>query len=655
MWHAQRARDFMGETSVLPGFLLSPISDSVMLHGSQHLHEVILMKLNFLGRHIWAYRFASALLIFVLCTGPILAQRPAQSAGPAQQQPKPADPTFETLLATDAYKLYGEVRNVGQLLSTGGAGEIVEPIIKLAEPGKEFNSIINFLKKNAESLSSARLQFASWPARNDVPTVFVAIEFPTADDAAKFAPKLETFLPTVLPTAPSTEPEAKSSPTDPSTPPATSAAKAGNSSTQTVQGFPYLITRTGNLVFITEKSFKFEKLHPATSKPLFQDANFRTVHDKFSSEPVFVFVNVALEDKTKQQTQTQRPAKKEPAVVKEEPPVPQKEGRPVTTPTPEEEKPTEEKQNDVVLVAPAQSSPAPTPTKEEQAQAVAGRQAGQMLEMLGVGETQWPEAVGMAVALDGNEYVVRAMLIDKPDAKVLPIPFVPQLIAGPPYNAEASSVLPEDTEMFVSASINFAQTYEGMRKQAEIKAKNDTHSNYQVYEKGVLISSGSREREPGPDVFTQFETKAGFKIKDDLIPALGNEIALAGSITTLQKAGGFNFGAPPPPKPSPDPNDPKPKDEEVMPAFLIGVRDREAMKKLMPKVLVGLGIGEANLLAQVEKHGDSEIVNYAGMFAYGFVGDFIVISDTAAVRRVVDANENHQTLSSDTAYRNSRS
>ena len=78
-----------------------------------------------------------------------------------------------------------------------------------------------------------------------------------------------------------------------------------------------------------------------------------------------------------------------------------------------------------------------------------------MLDTLGIGETQMPEAVGLAFALDGNEYVVRAMLIDKPEAKILPIPFVPQLIAGPPYNAEASSVLPDDTEMFVSAVDRF--------------------------------------------------------------------------------------------------------------------------------------------------------------------------------------------------------
>src|SRR5262249_58121601 len=100
------------------------------------------------------------------------------------------------------------------------------------------------------------------------------------------------------------------------------------------------------------------------------------------------------------------------------------------------------------------------------------------------------------------------------------------------------------------------------------------------------------------------------------------------------------------PKASPDPNNPKQQDANVLPIILIGLKDRDAMRRLMPKILVGLGIGEANLLAQTEKRGDAEIANYANMFAYGFVGDFIVISDAAGVRRVADANQNHQTLSS---------
>src|SRR6266404_2291089 len=75
----------------------------------------------------------------------------------------------------------------------------------------QLSSIIKFLKVNAEALASSRLLFATWPARTGIPDAFVAIEFPTAEDAAKFAPKLETFLPGILPPVPVATPEEKPS------------------------------------------------------------------------------------------------------------------------------------------------------------------------------------------------------------------------------------------------------------------------------------------------------------------------------------------------------------------------------------------------------------------------------------------------------------
>lgn len=601
------------------------------------------------------HRWISILLALLLFTSPVFAQRPAKPAAPPPRQtPKAPEPTFDTLLATDAYKLYGEIRNVGQLLSTGGAGEIVDPIIKLADPGKEFKSIVSFLKKNSEALLMSRLQFATWPARTDLPTVFVAIEFPTSEDAAKFAPKLETFLPTVLPPSPATPEPTPSTTAKPNEPGAQSPPKpstpANPATAQPPETLPFVITRSGNLVFITEKSFKLEKLHPPSAKALFQDQNFRTIRDKFSTEPVFFFFNVALEDKSKPQpSPTPVVTEAETAQVENETP----KQEPAATPTEPEEERRELRTG--ILVAGPEPSPTPTPTKEQQAQAIASSQIGQMFDALGFGEPQLPEALGLALVLDGNEYVVRALLIDKPGAKVLPIPFVPQLISGPAYNVEAATVLPDNTEFFLSASIDLTQSYEGMRTQAEIRAKSQRNSNYQVFKDNVLQTEPSNSNaEPELDAFAQFEKRAGFKIKDDLLSALGTELAVAGSLQTLQTVGGLGVGAIPAAAPSPDRKDQKQNDAPTFPIVLIGVRNRDAVRKLMPKVLEGLGVGEANLLARNEKHGDAEIVNYAGMFAYGFVGDFIVLSDSASVRRVVDASVNNQTLATNSVYRNSR-
>src|SRR5882724_5582035 len=261
-----------------------------------------------------AIQFVSLLLTTVLLAGPISAQQPAAPAkapAPHEAAPRAPEPTFDNLLAVDSYKMYGEIRNVGQLMSSGGLGEIVDPIIKLADPPQQFKSIITFLKKNAEALASARLLFATWPARSDVPDAFVAIEFATNEEAAKFTPKLETFLPTVLPPIPQPTPEATESPAkpapakpaEPGQQPLAAQPKqetvAAPAASPAVERLPFVITHAGNLVLISDKAFKFEKLHPVGSKSLFEDQNFRIAHDRFSSESLFVFFNVALEEKRK--------------------------------------------------------------------------------------------------------------------------------------------------------------------------------------------------------------------------------------------------------------------------------------------------------------------------------------------------------------------
>src|SRR6185503_4182584 len=51
---------------------------------------------------------------------------------------------------------------------------------------------------------------------------------------------------------------------------------------------------------------------------------------------------------------------------------------------------------------------------------------------------------------------------------------------------------------------------------------------------------------------------------------------------------------------------------------------------------------------------DTEIVSYANIFSYAFVGNFLVVSgEPATTRNVVDSYLKHETLSADVQYRNS--
>src|SRR2546423_605111 len=344
------------------------------------------MKINSPRGALRASRFVSTVLLLALFVAPLAAQQPAPAKLPAQTAIQPEAPTFDYLLSADTYKLYGEIRNVGQLLSNGGAGEIVDPIVKLADPGPQFKAIISFLKKNSEALGSSRLMFASWAARTDVPAVFVAIEFPNDEDAAKFAPRLEKFLPTVLPPVPVTPeptPESEMKPAEgakqgitpkPSTTmekPSVRPAPTTGASPQVEERLPFVITHAGNLVCITDKSFKFSKLRPAESRPLFQDQNFRTARDQFSSEPIFFFFNVALEEQNKpKQIAADRKAE---AQAEAERVRMEEEARAAETPapTPNVAAQATDIPHVAVLVAGPAPSPTPTPTKHGQRQPIA--------------------------------------------------------------------------------------------------------------------------------------------------------------------------------------------------------------------------------------------------------------------------------------------
>jgi hypothetical protein len=611
----------------------------------------------------------SLVLIVALDAGALRAQQPTTPA-PQQQTTTAQQPGFDELLSDDSYKLYLEVRNVGQLLTTGGAGEIVEPIIKLADPGQQLKSLVAFLKDHAEALATSRLMFVTWPARTGIPTTMAVIEFATPEEAKKFTPQLEKFLPEVMPPVPVYEPAAEPPGPQPSPsagpvkvqietkqkPAETAPAKPKPTPSPQMRS-PFVITQSGSLVFIADKPFQQAKLHPQGKALLAEDNNFRTARDRFASEPLFFFFNVKLEDKTQpkpsptpviSEEEQERIRQEEEARIKQRIEEDRAAASAINSENVDIATPGEPTLTARVEVT---ASPTPTPTKEQEAQQVASNQIGSMMSLLGQGEPQWPDAIGLAVALDNDEYVLRGLLIESEAGKRVTLPFVPQLITGPSQTADAPSILPDDTEILASASIDFTQTYREMKKQAEAQAKAEIgRPKWQRYENGILVEQGQIRTSAPDDSFTEFEKKAGFKIVDDLLPVLGTELAVGMSLKQANMVNMFGIPTPPSAKSSSE----KKNTPDPLPVFMVAIRDRDAARRLMPKVLTGLGIGEAVRLAQTERVGDSEIVNFLGVVSYGFIGNFLVVSDSATVRRVADANMNRVALSSNNAFRSSR-
>src|SRR5712692_11206063 len=138
----------------------------------------------------------SRLLSLLICSALIAAPAAAQQRKPSSPTPKeatkaaPTAPTLDTLLAADSYKVYGEIKNFGQLIHSGSVKDILDPIMKLAAPPKEFKSLVKFANAHAETLTSSRMVFAAWPVRAKLPQFLMAIEFSSPDEAQKFEPQL---------------------------------------------------------------------------------------------------------------------------------------------------------------------------------------------------------------------------------------------------------------------------------------------------------------------------------------------------------------------------------------------------------------------------------------------------------------------------------
>jgi Protein of unknown function (DUF3352) len=577
------------------------------------------------------------LIVLILLATPLSAQRRRPSPPKPQPPAQPAQPapTFETLLAADSFKIYGEVRGVGQSLRSGGVNDILDPIISFSSPPKEMKTLVKWLTSQADTLATSRLMVVGWPSRPKLPNVLAAIEFASAEEAQKFEPQLRSFLSTVLP-APTPE-------SDSSTGTAPGQVKEEGPKPQP----RYILKQAGTLVLISDTQFTFNALRPKSSKLLAEDPNFRQVHDRFSSESVFLYVDFASIEK-EQEERIQQARDEEKKRIEAEalnPPKPVEsnagENEVATPKAVPEEPPTAEVQLETGEIATA-TLQAAAQTDEPKAVAAAGPSP---LDLLGgiffSSGPRWPDAFGLGISFDPDAYVVRALLVNGPESKGSIIPFISQLVAGPPMTPEAPSVLPADTELLITASLDYTAIYEGMAE-----------SMSRVYQ----TSEGPRpvftDIEPASP-FAAYEKRLGIKIKDDLLPLLGNEIAISLPIKTLGLAAPTSSrpAASKPGEEASDQKDASPTERGLVVA--VSVKDRDAIRPLLTKIIDSLGFKGASMLAQTEKRGDTELVSYGDALTYAFIGNFLVGStDSKAVRHVIDSYLNHQTLASDSSFRN---
>ena len=584
-------------------------------------------------------------LTLAVSTSPLLAQQKTiTNPKPSPAAPAP-DPTFDTLLAADTFNVYAEVRGVGALTHSSAVTDILDPLMKMGNPPKEFKLIVKWLNAHADTLAGSRLLVAGWPSRPGLPDAVVAVEFASADEAKKFYPELSGFLPKIFPT-PTPEPSPTASPAAALNAPPAQNKTDQKPNTTAPPSPPYQLKQIGALVLISDAPFNVRDLRPRGSRGLEEDPNFAMARTRFASESVFVYIDFQAiqKEETERQKKWQEEEKKNEEARRANPPAEEKETEAETGETGGDNPSTAVLSATVVesseptLRVGVESIPSPSPENSPANEELSNTaELDSVMSMLWMGlfsgaERRWPEGVGLGVNFEGDSYVARGLIINGEETKDRPIPFVPQFISGPAIVPQAPEVVPADLDLFVTVSLNYQQIYENT-----LKALESTR---------VLSGEGNKVNpsENSGDALAGVEKKLGLKIKQDLLPLLGNEFAFAV------------------PKPAPKPEATEANAQKkstaasagpgINPIIAIGIKDRDAVSNAIPKILEAAGLKGANLIAQKEKRDNVEIVSY-GPFSYALIENFFVFStDAAQTRRTVDAYLNHQTLSSDSHYRN---
>lgn len=621
---------------------------------------------------------ASFVVAVSLLLSPVHAQRPARKP-PAPTQPttttvaneKAPAATFDTLLSADAYGVYAEMRMVGQNIDSQEIAGFIAPLTLGGAPDELLN-FYEFLKAHAEPLTTARLMFATLPVRAGLPEVLVAVELPSAEEARKFLPELRQFIATNVAPKPSVAPDATADAANTETRRGRRRARA-RVTTENARGevnkppaaLPFQIKRSGSIIAMSNEAFTFKNLHGRGEALLVNEPGFQAARASFSSDTLFVYFNtVRMTNSAKLKSEAlEREYRRQEKLAQAET---QKPGIELSADTIQSEPSVGESSlvinnngnmnnSNVAAVTNANTAnmnvappeaelPPPTPEAmpspkskeelEEERQREESRKFANTVGALVFGggpssSSAWPESIGVGASLNGDSLVVRGLFVNLADDQTLrPIPFLPVVLSGPSIAAEAPAVLPADTHVFVSASLDLPQMYDylaSMMKILDLAAANEEG-------KGGLA-----------DQLSSFEKTNNFRIKEELLAALGNEIAFG-------LPGNFIGG--PPGRRRRDPDAPPPP---AGPIAVVALNDKKGLQELLPRVLKAIGFAGATEQSIIEKHGEVEVLTFSnGTLA--FIDRFLVSApDPATMRRLIDAYNKGETLANSERFRDSTS
>jgi hypothetical protein len=593
---------------------------------------------------------------------------PSRAQPPPQRRAEP-DLAVEELLAADSYTVYLELRRVGTLAR---AEEVKSAVAALRLLGgveaKPVTDIYAFISDNAEALGESRIVVTFLPARPEVPQALMAVELESPEAAAAFEPKLRRMLgekvPQVKKAVAGAAPEPVVVPKPEAGERARGAAKPAAAD--------FALRRVGRWLLAADAPFTLKRLRGEEERPRLADSpRFQSVRSRFASDSLFVYVdtNVAQQgwalqaQRASEGRQTQdtaitdvvlsAPGTGEPGgvavMVGERATVnpeaqPESAGQPEETATApemsaEDRAAVNEEERAVALADEAAEKAATPPPSEEE---VAVRGMNRVLSGLWGGVPRIPGAVALGASLDRGALAVRLAVENTPDGTISLIPFLPNLVSGPPVTGETALVAPADAELFVAGSLDWTQIY------------NSTLGAASVNPATLAASFGGEggggeekaERQPTADeTIAAVEKLFGFKFKEDLLPALGNEVAISLPLNT----GDFGLGRPR------TGGEEKKEESDAEPGFLYlaALNNPERVREILPRALVVFGFASLSTPQRAERRKgfDIHVLGAGSGFSYTIINSFLVAGELKAVRHCVDSFDARQTLASTNVYR----
>jgi hypothetical protein len=603
-------------------------------------------------------------------------QADAQTQTQVRREP---DRSIEEMVSADSYGVYAEVRKLGTLAQAEEIKTGIAALRLLGDETKPLTDLVGFVEENAETLTNSRAVVMSMPTRGGLPQALLAVELPSIEAAVAFEPKFRRLLgqqaqayKEIVGDTQATTPRRAQRPGGRERPAQKSSAS------------PFAFRRAGRWMLAADSPFTLKRLRgDESASALSEDVRFQSARTRFGSDALFVYVDTTLaqqgwamqvqkEQEAREAAAAKAQAGEQPhvvlggtvedgttrvqtAVVIQQPAPPvadtpaTSEASPSATPTPAEASDaplaviaTEDKK-DEEGEEPVGVAVVVKPTEEQ----IAAAQFSGVLRGLWGGIPRIPGAVALGVGLGGGTLAVRVAVENPSDGTINVIPFLPNVISGAPVTATAAEVAPDDADIFFTTSLDWTQIYTSTLGTASLSP------SYNLT--GKMIGDGGESEEggaaasdkpPTPDeTIEAIEKLFRFKFKEDLLPSLGNEVAIsmpldifgAGLISSRRVIE-------------------KKEEKDAEPGFvvIISLNNPEKIREILPRVLAALSFAMPDAGGGASQRREGFEIRAEGGVAYTIINNFLVAStEVKAVRHVVDSFAARRTLATSNAYRNS--